>query len=109
MKTEREIILGKTGGVCFWCEVPLTLKTITIDHIIPLKMKPNLGLKNKLPACLPCNNDKGGTHPLAYLNLVEAHGPRPNAKIRGDARYAEQCLIRQSIAERMRRIHKRHG
>lgn len=54
-------------GRCCYCEVELTEKTKTRDHIIP-KHK---GGKITKKCCFDCNQEKGGLMPLSYLVFLE--------------------------------------
>jgi CRISPR/Cas system Type II protein with McrA/HNH and RuvC-like nuclease domain len=46
-------------NTCFYCEIKLTDKTKTIDHIIPKSKKSTNKSDNKVFCCNYCNQDKG--------------------------------------------------
>lgn len=48
---------------CHWCKVPLTLKTATLDHRIPLHRGGLDNDNNRVLACQPCNNKRGHDMP----------------------------------------------
>lgn len=58
--TKRRAVMGKTGGLCWYCGDPPT----TLDHVIPWARRkverhvPRNHLDNLLPACYPCNQMK---------------------------------------------------
>lgn len=66
MKTNKDKVLRKTGGLCMYCGCFLTnkknpgiKKKMTIEHMIP-KSKGGLSLlKNLFPSCIDCNRYKG--------------------------------------------------
>lgn len=65
-KERRKNIFEKYGGRCAYCGEYITLKTMEVDHIIPLHLgRMNLispkrleEMDNKNPACKPCNRWK---------------------------------------------------
>ena len=92
---ERAAIYSVHRERCYLCGKPLTLKTMEVDHIIPeaLLLEParlstvlaSLGrapgfrlnsFENWLPACGPCNNEKGQMvfepSPIVQVQLQKA-------------------------------------
>lgn len=57
--TTKAKILNKTNGICVMCGEPLTLKTMTIDHYIPLSKGGMNRINNLYPSCEKCNQKKG--------------------------------------------------
>jgi hypothetical protein len=68
----RQLVLAKYGGHCAYCGKMISLKTMQIDHIVPLRRGDtnndldNLGISrgtddisNYTPACRSCNFRKG--------------------------------------------------
>ncbi len=55
----RPEILTKFGESCQHCEVPLTLETAQMDHIIPWSKDPLRRKENFQPLCSTCNARKG--------------------------------------------------
>lgn len=53
------VLLLRSGGKCFYCAVPLTLQTLTTDHVHPVKLGGETVLTNVVASCLPCNRAKG--------------------------------------------------
>lgn len=44
---------------CHYCDIPLTLRTTTKDHLTPLCRGGSNLIDNLVPACLTCNQAKG--------------------------------------------------
>ncbi len=56
---ERRAVYQKMNGRCAYCGCELSMKTMTVDHVIPLAHhggKDNID--NMLPACRSCNHYK---------------------------------------------------
>ena len=51
-------LLKEAGHRCAYCGSPLTKRTATADHILPLSRGGTNWIKNIAPACLPCNRQK---------------------------------------------------
>ena len=58
-KAKRKKLISKFGKRCFWCHCKLSENQLTIDHIIPISKGGSNNLENLLPACFPCNNNRG--------------------------------------------------
>lgn len=63
-REEKEQILKSTKGVCACCGKKLTLKTMTVEHIIPIYRHGTNDMKNLTALCEQCNKDKSN---LLYL------------------------------------------
>lgn len=59
-------LLVRTGYVCTYCSCPLSEKTATRDHIVPLSKGGSNFITNIAPACKPCNCRKGAKLKLHY-------------------------------------------
>lgn len=46
------------GGVCFYCQRPLSAGRIEVDHFLPWSRIPDNGIENLIAACTACNNAK---------------------------------------------------
>lgn len=56
--SRRENVLATSGGVCWYCGKPLTMKTLTIDHVEPVSMGGSNHPRNLVPSCKSCNCKK---------------------------------------------------
>ena len=43
---------------CYYCQTPLTAKTVTMDHIVPVSRGGRSTKGNVVPCCKECNNQK---------------------------------------------------
>lgn len=57
----RAFLLIRQGWKCEYCDRPLHLKTITIDHMVPQSKGGTDHLVNLVAACRSCNSSKGAT------------------------------------------------
>jgi 5-methylcytosine-specific restriction endonuclease McrA len=55
---------------CLYCNRPLNLRTLQIDHHIPLAQAGTLNLGNLRVICKPCNDQKGALRPQAFIALL---------------------------------------
>lgn len=55
---EREMLLRKSDGKCSHCGKPLTLDTVTCDHVIPISRGSDNNYKNMVALCKECNKEK---------------------------------------------------
>lgn len=49
----------KRDPFCHWCRTGLTIKTVTIDHVVPLLRGGSNADDNLVISCEPCNKEKG--------------------------------------------------
>lgn len=57
---------------CHYCHIPLTIETVTLDHMKNRSSHPELRhmLSNLVPCCIPCNMIKGSR---SYEWMMENH------------------------------------
>lgn len=58
----RQRLLKKIAN-CRWCNVPLTIDTSTLEHIIPLHRGGLDNASNRTLACAKCNGERGNNMP----------------------------------------------
>lgn len=58
-KRIKEYIMNRDGMICCYCDIPLSLEDITLDHIIPYSKGGTYNPTNLTIACYPCNNKRG--------------------------------------------------
>lgn len=56
---KKQKIFEKYGGRCAYCGCALSIKKMTVDHIIPKAGSGGDGINNLNPSCKPCNTLKG--------------------------------------------------
>lgn len=59
-------LLARTNK-CHWCTAKLTLRTATLDHLIPLSRGGLNNMNNYVLACEPCNKARGNDLPVGLL------------------------------------------
>jgi hypothetical protein len=55
---QRRELLERYGSKCNYCQVPLTMDTMTVDRIIQGKDGGEYNIENCLPSCKPCNSGR---------------------------------------------------
>lgn len=70
-KAERQEVYNKMGGFCAYCGVPITTKTMQVDHVIPLKKGGADEVSNMLPACGSCNHYKSTLTVEQFRDCIE--------------------------------------
>lgn len=72
-KGGRALLHRRQGGICFYCEQPMTLAlytplSVTRDHMVPLSRGGGvLGARNIVGACWSCNALKGDRTAAEFL------------------------------------------
>lgn len=56
---KRRIVLLRDRGHCKYCYEVLTMKTLTIDHVVPVSAGGTDAFKNLVACCKYCNKLKG--------------------------------------------------
>lgn len=59
IKAIRLSVLGRDGYKCHYCKIDLTIKTMTIDHKIPVSLGGKDHFNNYVASCMKCNYIKG--------------------------------------------------
>ncbi len=58
-KRIRESVIVRDGLVCCYCDIPLTLETVTMEHIVPGSKRGTFNTTNLTVSCAECNNKRG--------------------------------------------------
>ena len=58
-KRIREFVTTRDGLICCYCEKPLTIDSVTLDHIIPESRDGSFNVTNLTVSCYDCNNKRG--------------------------------------------------
>ena len=71
-KKNKEDLLNSFNSCCCFCNNPLNIDSISLDHLIPTN-KENLGLNawgNIVPCCAGCNDKKHNKNWVDYINSL---------------------------------------
>lgn len=89
---QRAAIFSVHGEKCYMCGVPLTLKTMVVDHIVPEKLS---ALPEELAAALEAFGRPRGFEINSYVNWLPACGPCNGAK--RDLVFDPSLLVQTSL------------
>lgn len=123
---ERHAIFTVHGEKCYMCNVPLTLQTMEIDHVIPqtladepgrlAKVVAELGrppdfdvysYENMLPACGPCNSAKSNMIWESSL-LIQLHLQRAKSKAADVEAMTVKTLRQRDVANALNILERAH-
>lgn len=78
IKFSRRMVYLRDGGRCMYCDSGCTLKSFTIDHVVPRSKGGRTAWDNVVTACLPCNQRKADRSPrqAGMKLLTRPHKPR---------------------------------
>ena len=66
----REEVLARSGNKCYLCQKPLTLKTLCVEHDIPLSRGGAHDYENVHASCRRCNTRKSTKTAAEYRELL---------------------------------------
>ena len=58
-KRIKEYVINRDGLICCYCDTPLTLETVTMEHIVPDSKRGTFNTTNLTVSCSNCNNRRG--------------------------------------------------
>lgn len=58
-KRIKEYVISRDGLICCYCSVPLTVETVTMEHIVPDSKRGTFNTTNLTVSCSSCNNRRG--------------------------------------------------
>ena len=64
VKLRRESLFYRDHGICVYCEHPLTISTLTCDHVLPRSRGGKTVWDNVVTSCKTCNGRKGSHAPV---------------------------------------------
>ncbi len=76
--------VGLQAILCPYCNAPIDILTLVVDHKTPLKLGGGIGLDNQEPICKDCNGAKGKLLPdqfTALIFLLRELGPAAEADV----------------------------
>ena len=71
-KAERQAVYDKMEGHCAYCGCEISLQTMRVDHIVPLRKGGPDTMDNMWPACRSCNHYKRGMELERWRAQLEA-------------------------------------
>lgn len=75
-KAKRQAVLEKSQGRCAYCRAPLTLETLTVDHIKPKSSFSGEGeadsIENLCACCKTCNTAKAAMSVKEFRTFVNS-------------------------------------
>ena len=69
LKRIREAVIARDGLICCYCCIPLTLDTVTMEHIVPDSKRGTYNTTNLTVSCYSCNNKRGNKQFFEYCKL----------------------------------------
>lgn len=58
-KRIREHVINRDGMICCYCDQPLALEAVTMEHIVPDSRRGTFNTTNLTVSCAACNNRRG--------------------------------------------------
>ena len=58
-KRIKEYVINRDGMICCYCDLPLKLEAITMEHIVPDSHRGTFNTTNLTVSCGACNNRRG--------------------------------------------------
>jgi 5-methylcytosine-specific restriction endonuclease McrA len=83
MRPVRAVIFNRDGGLCMYCGTKLSLKSLTIDHIVPKSRGGQDTYTNTTSCCVRCNQQKSNRTPeeAGMVLLAVPYCPNPAARL----------------------------
>lgn len=75
----RASLMLKHMGQCFYCHAYICYAQATADHFIPRRHGGKNHQANRVLACQPCNNAKGGFNPVRF-GIWHPEDPSPEGR-----------------------------
>ena len=66
-QTKRERVWMRSGGLCAYCGMPLSVREMTMDHVVPRSRGGESRVANLVAACATCNVAKGARTAEEFL------------------------------------------
>jgi hypothetical protein len=58
-KRIKEYVINRDGLICCYCDNPLTMESVTMEHIVPDSKRGTFNTTNLTVSCSECNNRRG--------------------------------------------------
>jgi hypothetical protein len=66
-KRIKNFVIIRDGLQCCYCNIPLTMESLTLEHIVPDSKRGTYNSTNLTIACGPCNNFRGSKPFFEYI------------------------------------------
>jgi hypothetical protein len=70
-KRIREYVIKRDGLMCCYCEQPLDLDSVTMEHIVPDSRRGTFNTTNLTVSCANCNNRRGNKNFFEYCKQFD--------------------------------------
>jgi 5-methylcytosine-specific restriction endonuclease McrA len=64
VKLKRETLYYRDHGVCVYCDAPLTMESLSVEHVLPKSRGGKHAWENVVAACTNCNQEKADAMPV---------------------------------------------
>lgn len=58
-KRIRDYVINRDGSICCYCDMPLSIEDVTMEHIVPDSKRGTFNTTNLTVSCSKCNNKRG--------------------------------------------------
>ena len=58
-KKIKQYVIERDGSICCYCDMPLALEQVTLEHILPDSKRGTFNTTNLTISCASCNNRRG--------------------------------------------------
>jgi 5-methylcytosine-specific restriction endonuclease McrA len=93
----RQLLDGEEGYTrCHYCNRPLNIITLQLDHMVPISQGGELGWNNLCVACEPCNQMKGNVTAATFVRVlafIETLPPFDGESLRNRLQMATKLAI----------------
>lgn len=101
-KAKRQAVLEKSQGRCAYCHTPLTLKTLTVDHIRPKSSFASAGeadnIDNLCACCKTCNTIKADMPVKKFKTFVNT---RSNELLKLDSELRKAIALTEQLSQKI--------
>ena len=66
-RTKRQRVWDRSGGMCAYCGMPLSVRDMTMDHVVPKSRGGESRVSNLVASCSRCNRLKGARTAEEFL------------------------------------------
>lgn len=63
--------IGLSAALCPYCQGPMDILSLTLDHVVPRSLGGQFRLDNMQPICVDCNHRKGDMTHEGFTSLID--------------------------------------